>query len=196
MRVGSIQNYQSANINFKAQIGDTNYLREGVRYWGSNGTIEQKTKLLNYLQQIKQDENIGKVYFYKKDNNCSDEVGYYARIDNGEPMLIDGPYAFSREKIKTAPNTYSYAQDIKNFIYTLGYFIKKHYGEGVFEKLTKQEPECVKEYHTVQKRTDMQLRTDLRNALDFEPLHSEVTGDGRVIPTDELGLPLKEPYIC
>lgn len=189
MKVQAINNNYK-NINFGAKIIGNTYMRDEARYIAKKGSLEDKMRLLNYLNIIKNDNSFDtfgmkpKAGYRGFDYFCE----YIFSLDSGKKVYKSKPFV---------NNSLSWSGEggDKYFITELGYFIKQHYGEEVYDLAYKHKPECVQKYLSALEEAHKQLKSDIKDVLNLEPLNYLLRSDGTKIPANHLAMPDND-YVC
>ena len=196
MQVRAINN--NDNTNFGAKIVGNSYLRGQARYIAKKGTIEEKSRLLNYLNIIKNDKSFDTFEMEPAAKYADKFPGvvrlceYIFILDGGKKVYKDKPF------INNSLDFNEYGGD-KHFISELGCFIRNHYGKEVYDIAYTNKPEYVQKYidefEAAQKAVLTQLKADIKDTLDLEPLSYLIKGDGTKIPLNRFEMPDKD-YVC
>lgn len=190
MQVQGVDGINNKNTNFGAKIVGNYYMRSEARYIAKKGNLEDKCRLLNYLNVIKNDTSFDtfgmepKTIYDRGHRFC----GYVFSLDNGKKVYKDEPF------INNSLNWNGDGGD-EHFISELGYFIRQHYGKEVYENARDYKPECFQKYLSALKEAHKQLKLGIRDALDLEPVNYLLRGDGTKIPADRLAMPDND-YVC
>lgn len=192
MQVQKIQNNNYNNPNFGAKIIGTRYMRQEARYIAKQGSIEDKIKLFNFLKVIKDDNSFGTFVMDVNTqwaNRCHDRLcEYFFYFDKGNKEYKHEPIINNSLELNGEGGD-------KHFLSKLGEFIKQHYGEEVYNNACESKPEYVERYHASTEKVHKQLKTDIRDTLDLEPLSYTLTCNGKKIPNTRLGIP-DDDYVC
>ena len=196
MKVQEINNTnRNYNTNFGAKIVGNLYLRGEAQYIAKNGTMEEKSKLLNFLKIIRNDKSFDT--FEMKPTSKYDSFPslnpprlceYIFILDGGKTVYKDKPFC------NDSLNFNKFGGD-KHFVSELGFFIKEHYGEDVYNIADKNKPEYVQKFLDEQEAVQTQLKTDIRDTLDLAPLNYMIDGDGKKIPAKGFLVP-DDDYVC
>ena len=202
MHISLINNTnRNYNTNFGAKIVGNYYLRSEARYIAKKGTIEEKSRLLNYLNIIKNDKSFD-TFEMKPDAKYAHKLPGVVRLC--EYIFVLGKDEKVHKVYKDSPfinESLNWTGDggDKHFILELGYFIKEHYGKDVHDVAYKNKPAYVQKYldefEAAQKAVQTQLKADIRDILDLEPLSYLMKGDGTKIPANRLAMPDND-YVC